>query len=210
MLQLKDVTITAPSGETLFDRINDVFSAGVTALIGSNGSGKSTLLRAIATIHSVAAGSILIGEIDSRQQRVRYLEQIVFLPQTFSAYPDLTGREFLEYSLRLRGAGRKNAKSIASAWLHQVNLETAADARTYTYSQGMLQRLGLAYAMQVDAQIYLLDEPFAGVDPESCQALMEILFMLGETKVVLVSTHEVETITRMGARVTRVNNKGLE
>lgn len=210
MLQLKNVTIATPGGQTLFVGINYVFSPGVTALVGPNGSGKSTLLRAIATVHSVSKGQILVGEIDSREQRARYLERIVFLPQVFSAYPDLTGREFLEYSLRLRGAGRTAAKSVASAWLKQVDLEVAADTRTDTYSQGMLQRLGLAYVMQVDAQVYILDEPFAGVDSESCQTVMETLFELGRSKVIIASTHETETITRRGARVLRVQNQTLE
>lgn len=210
MLQLKEVTVTSPAGETLFDGVNQVFSPGVTALIGPNGSGKSTLLRAIATIHSVVKGEIRIGEIDSQEERGQYLNRLAFLPQTFSAYSDLTGREFLEYSLRLRGTSRKKAESTASAWLHQVNLESVADERTQTYSQGMLQRLGLAYALQVDVDVYLLDEPFAGVDPESCQSVMETLFLLGRSKIILVSTHEIEAITRMGARVMRVHNQALE
>lgn len=210
MLELKDVTIAAPGGQTLFVGVNYVISPGVTALVGPNGSGKSTLLRTLATVHSVSEGEIRVGEIDSRRHRTRYLEQVVYMPQTFTAYPELTGREFLEYSLQLRGADRKVAKSVASAWLQEVRLEAAADTRTATYSQGMLQRLGLAYAMQVDAQVYLLDEPFAGVDPASCHALANTLFTLGQSKVILVSTHELENLTRLGARVVRVQNRALE
>lgn len=210
MLQLKNLTIAAPDGRRLLTQTDYVFRPGVTALIGANGVGKSTLLRAIATVHPLVSGNILIGQLDSQQQRARYLEQMMFLPQTFSAYPELTGREFLEYFLRLRGAGRKDAMHVSSAWLQQVNLQWAGGARTGTYSQGMLQRLGIAYALQVDAQAYVLDEPFAGVDPENREALIDLLFVVGSSKVVLITTHEIEDMVRVGARIVRVNGETLK
>jgi ABC-2 type transport system ATP-binding protein len=131
----------------------------------------------------------------------------MFMPQTFAAYPDLTGSEFLEYSLCLRGGRSKQSRHIAGQWLEQVGLTHVGKARVISYSQGMLQRLGMAYTFQVKASAYLLDEPFAGVDPESRSSLIELLFQIGQTSVVIVSTHHLDEMQYYGAKVVRIQER---
>lgn len=203
-LELEDFHISAPDGRSLIVAANVRFHSGVTALIGSNGSGKSTLLRALATLHPLTGGAILLDGLSGVRDRRAFLERLVFLPQNFATYPDLTGREFLVYSLRLRGAGRAQARSSADAWLHAVGLRHAADTKTGAYSQGMRQRLGFAYAMQLDVALYLLDEPFAGVDQESRATMTDMLFRLSGNRIVIVSTHHVDEMFARGAAVARI------
>ena len=131
------------------------------------------------------------------------------MPQNFATYPDLTGKEFLEYSLRLRGASRRDARSLASGWINAVGLRQAANTNTGAYSQGMRQRLGFAYAMQFDVRLYLLDEPFAGVDPETRSTLTDLLFSLPGERIVIVSTHHVDEMLARGARIARIANRTL-
>ena len=116
----------------------------------------------------------------------------------------MTGREFLEYSLRLRGAGRQEARAASDAWLDTVGLRAASKSKTGAYSQGMRQRLGFAYAMQLDVSLYLLDEPFAGVDPESRHALTDLLFRLAADRIAIVSTHHVEEMYARGSGFVRI------
>jgi|SRR5262245_5275137 len=209
IIELRDLTIDTPDGRRLLTGVTQEFRPGVIAIAGANGAGKSTFLRAVATVHPIAAGRITLCNSDSRTERARYLEQLIFMPQTFSAYPKLTGVEFLQYSLRIRGATAKDAREKASAWLREVNLESAADSFIGTYSQGMLQRLGFAYAMQVDVPAYILDEPFAGVDPESRQSLLELVFLTGKSRIVLVTTHDLEEMVVRGARIFHVRDQKL-
>ncbi len=203
-LALDDLRITRPGGSPLIAATHIAVRPGVTALLGSNGSGKSTLLRTLAALQPVSGGGILLDGLNLAQNRSAFLERLVFLPQNFAAYPDLTGREFLVYALRLRGASRAQARSTASAWLEAVGLRDAADTRTGAYSQGMRQRLGFAYAMQLDVTLYLLDEPFAGVDPESREAMTDLLFHLSTDRIVIVSTHHVEEMLARGSAVLRI------
>lgn len=203
-LKLQDVRVSAPDGRSLIAASNVQFRSGVTALIGSNGSGKSTLLRALATLYPVAGGAISLDGLSGAGDRRTYLERLVFLPQNFATYPDLTGREFLVYSNRLRGAIRAQARSSADAWLDAVGLRHAADTKTGAYSQGMRQRLGFAYAMQLDVTLYLLDEPFAGVDEESRNAMTDMLFGLCGRHICIVSTHHVDEMIERGAAVARI------
>ena len=208
-LSLEDVVVAAPDGRKLIAAANARFNPGVTALIGPNGAGKSTLLRTLATLHPLGGGSVLLNGLNSVLDRKAFLDRIAFLPQNFATYPELTGREFLVYSLRLRGSGRSAARSIADVWLQAVGLAGAADAKTGAYSQGMRQRLGFAYAMQLDVALYLLDEPFAGVDPESRDALSDLLFRLAADRIVIVSTHHVDEMFSRGASFARIADGAL-
>jgi len=208
-LTLDDLRITRPDGSSLMEASQVCIRSGVTALLGSNGSGKSTLLRTLAALQPVKRGTILLDGLDPVRNRSAYLERLVFLPQNFAVYPDLTGREFLAYALRLRGAGRAETRTATSAWLDAVGLRHAADTKTGAYSQGMRQRLGFAYAMQLDVALYLLDEPFAGVDPESRDTMTDLLFRLGEDRIVIVSTHHVEEMFVRGAAVVRIAEGSL-
>jgi ABC-type multidrug transport system ATPase subunit len=131
------------------------------------------------------------------------------MPQGFTAYPELGAREFLVYFLRLRGVARRDARTRAGVWLAAVGLDAAADARTGTFSQGMLQRLGLAYALSAGAALLVLDEPFAGVDPEGRAALTDLLFAAARDRVALVCTHHVEEMVERGAAVARVGEGAL-
>jgi ABC-2 type transport system ATP-binding protein len=203
-LHLDGVEVAAPDGRVLIARTSAAFGTGVTALVGGNGAGKSTLLRAILGLHPLKAGAIRFGPHDHRRDRAAFLERAVYMPQGFTAYPELSGREFLVYFLRLRGLRRRAAGARAGEWLAAVGLAEAGEARTGTYSQGMLQRLGFAYALSAGAALLVLDEPFAGVDPEGRAALMDLLFAAARDRVALVCTHHVSEMLERGAAVARV------
>lgn len=209
-LTLGNVAVSTLDGRLLFDIEQARFSTGVTALAGPNGAGKSTLLRALSGLHPLTRGSVTLDGRHSEQNRRAFLEHLVFLPQNFTTYPELTGAEFLEYALRLRGAGARAARSMASAWLEAVGLQHAAKAQVGTYSQGMRQRLGFAYAMQLDVSLYLLDEPFAGVDAEARQTLTDLLFRIARTRIAIVSTHHLDEMLSRGAAVARLTSGTLD
>jgi ABC-2 type transport system ATP-binding protein len=203
-LGLSDLQLAAPDGRVLIQPSTVTIGSGVTSLVGSNGSGKSTLLRALATLHPLAGGSAVLNGTDIQRAPRAFLEQSVYLPQNFATYPELTGREFLEYSLRLRGAGRQEARAAADAWLDAVGLRAASKSKTGAYSQGMRQRLGFAYAMQLEVSLYLLDEPFAGVDPESRHSMTDLLFRLAADRIAIVSTHHVDEMYARGSGFVRI------
>lgn len=203
-LLLENVDIAAPDGRALITAATAAFGQGITAVVGENGAGKSTLLRTLLGLHPLKGGSIRLGPHDALRDRRAFLEQAVFMPQNFTAYPELTGREFLLYFLQLRGVSRREARERTGEWLAAVGLEPAAERKTGTYSQGMLQRLGFAYAMQSGAPLCVMDEPFAGVDPEARAKLTNLLFAASSERVTLLCTHHVEELTDRGAAAARV------
>ncbi len=199
-LTFDSLEINSLAGEPLIRTDHLSLGQGMYALTGPNGAGKSTFLRAIMGLHAISAGTIRLGEIDNRRHRRQFLMQAAFQPQNFAAYPDLTGLAFLAYFLKLRGYKGVQADKSAQYWLTKVGLEEQSQKRTSTYSQGMLQRLGLAYVLQNRAaSVCLLDEPFAGVDPVSRASGMDLLAQHAQERTVILCTHHVEEAVEAGA-----------
>ena len=165
----------------------------VFGLLGPNGSGKTTTMGMLLGLTRPTAGSFrLFGEQGNNQDALRRVGAIVETP-TF--YPYLTGRQNLAYFQGILGRG--TAQEL-DALLDQVNLADRADDRFHTYSLGMKQRLGLAYALLGDPELLFLDEPTNGMDPAGMAEMRDLIRSLGtEDRTVFLSSHllhEVEQV----------------
>ena len=177
---------------------------GMFGLLGPNGAGKTTLLRILATLLRPSSGRVIIGSSDlsQRAQRKEVRARLGYLPQELGLYPDLTGREFLDYvGLLKRLYNRGARRQQITALLDIVSLTTEADRKIKTYSGGMKRRLGIAQALLGDPQILIIDEPTAGLDPEERIRLRTLLTRLAEKRVVILSTHVVEDISQTCERI---------
>lgn len=172
---------------------------GMFGLLGPNGAGKTTLLRILATLLRPTSGRVIIGSSDlsQRSQRKAVRAQLGYLPQDLGLYPDLTGREFLDYmGLLKRLYDRPARRRQIAALLSVVSLAEQADRKIRTYSGGMKRRLGIAQALLGDPRVLVIDEPTAGLDPEERIRLRTLLTRLAEDRVVILSTHVVEDISQ--------------
>ena len=171
---------------------------GVTALLGPNGAGKSTTLK------------MLVGLLRPSRGRVRVLGQSVadnpplyrhlgLVPEQDALYPFLSAREFVTLAARLHRLPRP--REAAAEALHIVDL--ADDDRAIGgFSKGMRQRVKIAQALVHDPRILILDEPLTGADPRQRVALMDVFTRLGAAgKTVVVSSHILHEVERMGSRV---------
>jgi ABC-type multidrug transport system ATPase subunit len=173
-------------------------------LLGPNGAGKTTLLRILATLLRPTSGRVLIGPFDLGQnsQRQAVRAQLGYLPQELGFYPDLTGREFLDYmGLLKRLYDRPARRRQIEALLDIVGLSSDAGRKIKTYSGGMKRRLGIAQALLGDPRILVVDEPTAGLDPEERIRLRTMLTRLAEDLLVVLSTHVVEDISQTCERL---------
>jgi len=177
---------------------------GMFGLLGPNGAGKTTLLRILATLLRPTSGLVRIGSFDLGQpaQRKAVRTCLGYLPQELAFYPDLTGREFLDYMGLLkhlydRSARRRQIDHL----LTMVHLGDQADRQVKTYSGGMKRRLGIAQALLGDPRVLVIDEPTAGLDPEERIRLRTLLSRLAENRIVVLSTHVVEDISQTCERL---------
>ena len=157
----------------------------VFGLLGPNGSGKTTTMGMLLGLTRPTAGSFrLFGAHTRHQEALRRVGAIVETP-TF--YPYLSGRQNLAYFQGILGRGTPQELDDL---LERVGLADRGNDRFHTYSLGMKQRLGLAYALLGDPELLFLDEPTNGMDPAGMAEIRELIRSLGtEDRTVFLSSH---------------------
>lgn len=189
---LKVVGLTKEFGSLVAVK-NATFSADkgqIIGLIGPNGAGKTTLIRMVATRLTPTAGMVEIAGYDAVRDHVRIRRHIGYLPDFFNLYNDLTIEECLTFFAEAYGVFPSAIPGHVDAVLRDVSLEDKRASLVRHLSRGMVQRMGLAVLMVHDPDIYLLDEPASGLDPQARKELRRILTRLsGNGKTVLISSH---------------------
>ncbi len=184
---LKDVTLTIPQG--------------MFGLLGPNGAGKSTLMRTIATLQQADSGSIHLGDVDVQADPAHIRKVLGYLPQEFGVYPRISAEMMLDHIARLKGlVHRKDRQLVVDALLQKVNLWAERKRSLGTYSGGMKQRFGIAQALIGNPQLLIVDEPTAGLDPAERNRFYNLLSEIGESTIIILSTHIVEDVKTLCRR----------
>jgi len=172
--------------------------SGMFGLLGPNGAGKTTLMRVIAGLLKPSSGSVrVLGEdITTQAGKLAVKRQLGYLPQELGLYPNLTGREFLDYISVLKGISDKQERARqVQEILDLVRLTDQADRRLKTYSGGMKRRIGIGQALLGYPKLLIVDEPTAGLDPEERVRFRNLLAEMAARCTVILSTHVIEDIS---------------
>jgi len=196
-ISIKDLTVAFDKKPVLWDIDLDIPKGALTAIVGPNGAGKSTLLKAALTIIKPTAGRVdIFGQPIKRQ-----LSQIAYIPQRNSVDWDFP-TNVLDVVLMgtygdlgwIKRPGKKEKNRALNA-LEKVGMETFYDRQINQLSGGQQQRIFLARALVQNAAIYIMDEPFVGVDAVTEKAIVTLLKELrDEQKTVIVVHHDLQTI----------------
>lgn len=172
----------------------DIPAGTVTALVGPNGAGKSTLIRSWATLESPTAGSVHVWGLDPRRSRKAVLGRIGYVPQTPALYRELTVLDHLDFAASMRGSFDK----VKARW-YLDHFAVPVNARGRELSGGQQAQVSLALALSAHADVLLLDEPLASLDPlarrEFLRLLAEEVGAAGATAV--LSSHVVTDIEQV-------------
>jgi ABC-2 type transport system ATP-binding protein len=173
--------------------------SGVTALLGPNGAGKSTLFRMLCGLTRTTRGTVrVLGEDARRNREVR--GRIGLAPQQDALFDRLTARGFVELAAMTHGV--TDPENAARRMLDQVELDYDEPKSVGAYSKGMRQRVKLAGALVNDPDVLILDEPLTGLDPVQRNRMIDFFHELGDSgKCLLVSSHVLEEVARLGSRV---------
>ena len=192
---LRDVSFAVEEGEYI-------------ALMGSNGAGKTTLLRMIAGLSRPTAGSVSIAGVDLRRAGPGLRRRIGFVSHESLLYPELTGRENLEFHATLFGV--ENVDASIAALDELLELAPILDRQAGVLSRGNRQRLTLARALLHAPRVLLLDEPFTGLDEESSNRLLRILQTLVDSgRTVIMTTHDRAILEAGPRRLIRIEGGTL-
>ena len=207
MTALTTTDLTKQYGSTTaLDGLSLTVDAGtVFGLLGPNGSGKSTLISLLLDYVRPDSGATTVLGYDSRVDPVEIRRRTGVLPEGFTVYPHLSGREHLEFSIAMH-----EADDDPTALLERVGLADAADKRADGYSTGMTQRLGLAMALVGEPELLILDEPSSGLDPNGVRLLREIIHAENDRgATVFFSSHILSQVEAVCDEVAIVNDGRL-
>jgi NitT/TauT family transport system ATP-binding protein len=182
----------------------DVAPGEFVCLLGASGCGKSTLLNLIAGLDPASSGTIELPGTGSRPGHA------ALMFQESALFPWLSAGRNIELALKLRGVRDRAARRAeAQRLLGLVRLDTAYDKRVHELSGGMRQRVALARSLAQQAQVLLMDEPFAALDAITRDVLHEELVKLWqETQLtVMFVTHNVREAARLGQRVVLLSSR---
>lgn len=174
----------------------------VTGYLGPNGSGKSTTMKMIAGLIASDAGEILFEDSPITFDRKAFRRRLGYVPEEPHLYTHLSGLEYLEMVVQLRSLDRRTAALSIDGMLRLLGLHGDRDASISSYSKGMRQKVLLIAALVHNPDLILLDEPFSGLDIGSALVLRSLIQELAARgKVILFSSHELETVERICSHV---------
>jgi heme ABC exporter ATP-binding subunit CcmA len=169
-------------------------------LLGPNGAGKTTLLRVLALLLRPGGGRLTVFGEDALAAPPALRRRIGYVGHESLCYPDLTASENLAFYARLFDV--PDAPARIAELLAWAGLEAAARRPVRVYSRGMGQRLALARALLHRPDLLLLDEPFAGLDPDGVAALQERLaFLRTAGHAIILTTHDLERAAPIANRL---------
>src|SRR5947208_5926608 len=165
----------------------------IFCLLGPNGAGKSTTVGVLTTRVRATSGQAWIGEYEVWKNQVAVKLLIGVVPQRPNLDFSLTAREILIFHGAYFGIGSKERNQRADSLLEKFKLTDRGNQMTRGFSGGMMQRLSIARAMMHDPQVLFLDEPSAGLDPQTRILLWEIIREYNQAgKTILLTTHYME------------------
>jgi len=196
-IAVHDLTLAYQDKAVLWDIDIEIPQGVLVAIVGPNGAGKTTLLKAILGLLKPASGQVQVMGLPYKQQRLA----VGYVPQRSSVdwdFPTTVNDVVMmgRYGqMGWFGRPSEDDKARVAAALEQVNMTEFADRHISALSGGQQQRVFLARALVQDAMIYLMDEPFVGVDVATEKAIVTVLQELRNAgKTLLVVHHDLQTL----------------
>lgn len=189
IIAVNDISFTARAGE-------------ITGYLGPNGSGKSTTMKMITGLLEMTTGEILFGGQPIQRDLIAYKQRMGYVPEEPHLYAHLSGLEYLVMVGQLRGLPAKPTADRIDGLLRLLGLHGDRHVPISSYSKGMRQKVLLSAALLHNPDLILLDEPFSGLDVGTSLVLRSLIQELAARgKVVLFSSHELETVERVCSHV---------
>ncbi|MEE1921784.1 choline ABC transporter ATP-binding protein [Pseudomonas sp. 148P] len=190
----------------------DINKGEICVLMGLSGSGKSSLLRCINGLNTVSRGKLFVehegAHIDiahctPAELKMMRTQRIAMVFQKFALMPWLTVRENISFGLEMQGRPEKERRKLVDEKLELVGLTQWRNKKPDELSGGMQQRVGLARALAMDADILLMDEPFSALDPLIRQGLQDELLDLQKklSKTIVFVSHDLDEALKLGSRI---------
>ncbi|MEW4383878.1 ABC transporter ATP-binding protein [Staphylococcus epidermidis] len=169
----------------------------IVGLIGLNGAGKSTTIKHMLGLINPMEGKLSISNIKINEDIENYRRKLSYMPESPVIYDELTLEEHIEMTAMAYQLSREEAMRRAKPLLKVFRLENELKVFPRHFSKGMKQKVMIICAFIVDPELYIIDEPFLGLDPLGIQSMLDLMVeKRNENRTVLMSTHILATAER--------------
>lgn len=201
-LELRNISKRFP-GLLAVDQVSFEARAGeITGYLGPNGSGKSTTMKMITGLMETTSGEIFFDGAQVGKDPIAFKQRMGYVPEEPHLYAHLSGLEYLIMVGQLRNLPTKSTAGRIDGLLRLLGLHGDQHLPMSSYSKGMRQKVLLVAALLHNPELILLDEPFSGLDVPTALVLRSLIQELATRgKVVLFSSHELETVERVCSHV---------
>jgi ABC-2 type transport system ATP-binding protein len=179
-----------------------VHEGEIFGFLGPNGAGKTTTLQMLTTLLSPDRGTVTIAGVDLLDNPEEVRRRVGYVAQGGGTWGDVTGREELVMQARMYGFGREEARRRAEAALAALDMSEFADRKCKTYSGGQRRRIDIAMGVIHEPRVLFLDEPTAGLDPQSRARVWEKIRSLhANGMTVFLTTHYLDEADELCDRI---------
>ncbi|HWN58873.1 MAG: linearmycin/streptolysin transport system ATP-binding protein [Candidatus Binataceae bacterium] len=184
-----------------------VHEGEIVGLLGPNGAGKTTTLSMLSGVIAPDTGRVSIAGYDLASSPRKARERLGLVPQSLALYPTLTALENLMFFGRMEGLSSRDALNRATGLLEEVGLSDRSEDMVGEFSGGMKRRLNIACGMLHYPAAVMLDEPTAGVDPQSRGRIFAVVESAARSGgAILYSTHYMEEAERLCNRIVLIDH----
>ena len=177
----------------------------IVGLLGPNGAGKSTLMKIITCFIPPTSGNVNVCGYNIFDNPLDIRKNIGYLPEHNPLYLEMYVREFLIFVAGIYGI-KNNTKQRVEEIIELTGLTKEANKKIGQLSKGYRQRVGIAQALIHDPKVLILDEPTTGLDPNQLEEIRQLIKKVGETKIVMLSTHIMQEVEAICSRVIIINS----
>ena len=193
-LQLNNVTAGYTKVPVITDITFDVNPGEICGLIGLNGAGKSTTIKTIIGQLTPFSGRVEVEKLSILKNQRGYRQSIAVIPESPVLYEELTFREHIEFVARSYNQMNEETMAHAMELVEAFRLTKQLDWFPAYFSKGMKQKVLIVCALMLDVPVYVVDEPFLGLDPLGIRTLLQVLKEKKEKgAAILMSTHVLDT-----------------
>jgi ABC-2 type transport system ATP-binding protein len=190
---------------TAVDNISFKVERGkIFGLLGPNGAGKTTTLRTVLNIIKPTSGKVLFND---QPITAEFLNNIGYLPEERGLYRKSKVIDVILYFAELKNMSRTEAVKQADNWLKRLDIFHYRSKKIDELSKGNQQKIQFIMSVIHNPQLLIFDEPFTGFDPINQQEIRELIFsFLSEGKIIILSTHQMETAEKLCTDIFLLNN----
>ena len=186
----------------------EVEDGEIFGIVGKNGAGKSTTIKSIMGIVPFESGEILVNGYNIKTNPNEAKLTIGYVPDDHSVYENLTGREYVNFMADIYKVDKQKRENKILKYSTLLNMDKALDKQINGYSHGMRQKICIMGALVHTPKLWILDEPFLGLDPQSVKALKKCIKEYSRSKkhLVIFTSHNLDTVVEMCNRVCVIEN----